>query len=85
MDLQDQHIHLISSAHISEFFTFWMLIQEFNLVEHVEYDIVLKHSMDGHYTAASAYKAQFLGITLSLMDQMVRRFWPHVKPNYLLG
>ena len=62
---------VISVAHITEFFTLWMLIHEFNLIDNVEDDIVWKHFADGHYTAASAYKAQFLGMTNSPMGQMV--------------
>ena len=41
-----------------------MLVNGFHLDEHLEDDIVWKHSNDGIYTAATVYKAQFLGLTL---------------------
>lgn len=58
-----------------------MLAHEFQLDEQAEDDIVWKHFMDGLYSAATAYKAQFLGLTLSPMDSMGWEVWapPKVK------
>uniref|UniRef100_A0A453TCY8 Uncharacterized protein n=1 Tax=Aegilops tauschii subsp. strangulata TaxID=200361 RepID=A0A453TCY8_AEGTS len=61
----------ISAEHVTQFFTLWMLLHEVHLDELSEDDILWKHSVSGHYSAASAYKAQFLGLVLSPMDKMV--------------
>uniref|UniRef100_A0A452ZDX2 Uncharacterized protein n=1 Tax=Aegilops tauschii subsp. strangulata TaxID=200361 RepID=A0A452ZDX2_AEGTS len=63
--------NIVTGDHIREFFTLWMLLDDVHLEEHREDDITWKHSNDGMYSAASAYKAQFLGLTLSPMDRMV--------------
>ena len=54
---------VITGNHVREFFTLWMLVHDFHLDEFAEDDIVWKHSLDGIYSAAIAYKAQFLGLT----------------------
>ena len=71
----------VSIAHIREFFTLWMLLNDVHLHEQTEDVIVWKHANDGIYTAATAYKAQFLGMTVSPLDRMVWKAWapPKVK------
>lgn len=58
-----------------------MLVHDFQLDEHTEDEIVWKHANDGVCTAATPYKAQFLGMVLSLLDRMVWKAWapPKVK------
>ena len=58
-----------------------MLTHDFHIDDDVEDDIVWKHSMDGIYSVSTAYKAQFLGLTLSHLDFMVWKAWapPKVK------
>ena len=70
-----------SIEHVSQFFTLWTLLQEVHLDELADDDILWKHSASGNYSAASAYRAQFLGLVLSPMDQMVWKVWapPKVK------
>ena len=72
---------VVSTEHVAQFFTLWMLLHEVHLDELAEDDIVWKHSDSGHYSTASAYRAQFLGLVLSPMDQMVWKPWapPKVK------
>ena len=70
---------IVTVHHIREFFTLWMLVQDFHLDEFAEDDIVWKHSLDGIYSAATAYKAQFLSLTLSPMDFMVWKVWAPPK------
>ena len=43
--------------------------------------IVWKHKNDGVYSAASAYRAQFLGLVISPLDRMIWKNWapPKVK------
>ena len=74
--LKIKHDTAISVNHISEFFNLWMLVHDFHLDEQAEDDIIWKHA-----TASTAYKAQFLGLTLSPMDHMVWKAWapPKVK------
>ena len=71
----------VTAAHVHEFFSLWVLVNEVHLDEHAEDDITWKHSNDGMYSASSAYKAQFLGLILSPMDFMVWKAWapPKVK------
>uniref|UniRef100_A0A453SE28 Reverse transcriptase zinc-binding domain-containing protein n=1 Tax=Aegilops tauschii subsp. strangulata TaxID=200361 RepID=A0A453SE28_AEGTS len=58
-----------------------MLLNDVHLHEQTEDTIIWKHANDGIYTAATAYKAQFLGLTLSPLDRMVWKAWapPKVK------
>ena len=71
----------VTAAHVHEFFSLWMLVNEVHHDEHAEDDITWKHSNDRIYSASSAYKAQFLGLILSPMDFMVWKAWapPKVK------
>ena len=71
----------VSVEHIRQFFTLWMLLHEVHLDDHVEDDIIWKHATCGMYSAASAYRARFLGMVLSPMDQMIWKVWapPKVK------
>lgn len=75
------HNIVISGDHIREFFFLWMFVHDFHLDEQIDDDIVWKHSNDGIYTASTAYKAQFFGLTLSPMDLIVWKVWapPKVK------
>ena len=79
--LQIKRDTVITGDHVREFFTLWMLTHDFHIDDDVEDDIVWKHSMDGIYSVSTAYKAQFLGLTLSHMDFMVWKAWapPKVK------
>src|SRR4051812_8846332 len=59
-----------------------MLVHDFHLDEHTKDDIVRKHSTYGLYSAASNYKAQFFGMTLSPMEQMVWKVWAPLKVKF---
>lgn len=67
---------IVSIQHIREFSMLWMLLHDL-----IQDDIVWKHMPSGHYSAASVYKAQFLGKILSLVEHMVWKVWapPKVK------
>ena len=54
--LKISHIAVVFAAHIQEFFTLWMLLNDFHLHEQTEDTIVWKHANDGIYTAATAYR-----------------------------
>ena len=72
---------IVSGAHILQFFTLWMLVHDLHLDQQTDDDIIWKHANDGSYSAATAYKAQLLGLTLSPMDFMIWKAWapPKVK------
>jgi hypothetical protein len=57
--------------HLSQFVQLWALIQNVHLTENVEDDIVWKLTANLQYTAASAYKLQFLGLTESSTYKVV--------------
>ena len=71
-----KHDTIVSVAHIRELFSLWALVHDFHLDDHVEDDIVWKHADDGQYSAATTYKAQFLGLTHSPIHHMVWRACP---------
>ena len=73
---------VVSVDHIREFFTLGMLLLDVILDEHSEDDIVWKHATNGQYSAASAYKAQFLGMVNSPMEQMVWKAWAPRKVKF---
>lgn len=73
---------VVTVDHIRVFFPLWMLVHDFRLHAHTEDDIVWKHSNDRVYLAASAYKAQFLGMVLSPLDRMVWKAWAPLKVRF---
>ena len=76
---------VVTVGHIREFFALWMLVHDFHLDDQAEDDIIWKHVNDGIYSAATAYKAQFLGLILSPMDHMVWKACPPPRLNSSLG
>ena len=69
----------ITTQHIIEFVNLWTKVREFHLVEGTADDITWKFTTSGLYTAASAYKAQFEGLTRSTMLEMVWKNWAPPK------
>ena len=72
---------IISAELITQFFTLWALLHEVQLDDLTEDDIVWKHTASGIYSAASAYKAQFLGMVLTPLDKMVWKACPPPLPK----
>uniref|UniRef100_A0A8I7BE29 Reverse transcriptase zinc-binding domain-containing protein n=1 Tax=Hordeum vulgare subsp. vulgare TaxID=112509 RepID=A0A8I7BE29_HORVV len=72
----------VSVEHISQFLALWILLNEVHFAELSEDDIIWKHTTSGHYSVASAYKAQFLGMVLSPMDKMVWKAWAPPKVRF---
>jgi hypothetical protein len=68
-----------SWAHLVQFVDLWTLINNIHLVENVEDSIVWKLTESGLYSAASAYKLQFLGIVLSNLNTLVWKAWATPK------
>jgi hypothetical protein len=76
---------VISTKHICQLFTLWDLVHEFQLDENAEDTILWKHTTSGHYSAASAYKAQFFDLVLSPMNHMFGSIGHRQKPKSFLG
>jgi hypothetical protein len=51
-----------SSEHITKLVELWSLVNNVQLQDEVDDDILWKFTNNGHYSAASAYKMQFLGL-----------------------
>lgn len=56
-----------------------------NCADLTEDDIVWKHTASGIYSAASAYKAQFLKMVLTPLDKMVWKAWAPQKSSSSFG
>ena len=57
----------ISLTHIQEVVMLWERLADISLTDGVRDSITWKLSIDGVYSASSAYKAQFEGLTISTM------------------
>lgn len=73
---------VVTIEHICRFFALWMLVHEVHLDELSDDNIVWKHTVSENYSVASTYKAQFLGMVLSHMDQMVWKVWAPSKVKF---
>ena len=74
----------VSVELITQFFALWLILNEVQLDELNEDDILWKHTTCGQYSAASAYRAQFLGLVLSPLDKMVWKAPPPPKSIFCL-
>jgi hypothetical protein len=65
----------------------WVSIQRVQLRVDVEDDISWKLTANGQYSAASAYKLQFLGLVESSLNNLVWKVWatPKAKKPCLIG
>jgi hypothetical protein len=61
--------------HLSQFVELWWFIDNFQLNENVKEDIVWRLTLNGQYTAKSAYEVQFFGSTLSSLNKLVWKAW----------
>jgi hypothetical protein len=77
----------ISIDHLAQFVKLWALIQMVHLTEGVEDDITWKLTVNGQYSAASAYKLQFFGLLESSLNNWVWEAWgsPKVKHHAWLA
>jgi hypothetical protein len=68
-------------AHFEQFVDLWIKLHDYNFDENLEDTISWTLTEDGQYTAASAYKAQFFGATISNFRRSVWKTWapPKVK------
>jgi len=64
--------HSINQLDITEFLALWDTIENIELLESQADSITWLHTPDGNYSAKSAYKLQFEGVTKSKTAQTVR-------------
>jgi hypothetical protein len=69
----------LTIEHIEEFYKLWGMIQHVHLSQDTPDIISWKLEKGGIYSAASAYKMQFLGHTFSMMPPMVWKPWAPPK------
>jgi hypothetical protein len=68
-----------SIDHLSQFIDLWTHLSHVHLHEGVQDDIIWKFMNNGHYSAASAYQMQFLGLVYSPMYKMIWKAWAPPK------
>ena len=61
--------------HVQQFAHLWEKVAQVTLAEDMEDSIIWKFTKDGSYSASSAYKAQFEGLTTSAMALSVWKVW----------
>jgi hypothetical protein len=68
-----------SIDHLSQFVHLWVSIQRVQIRVDVEDDISWKLTGNGQYSAAFAYKLQFLGLVESSLNSLVWKVWATPK------
>jgi len=74
----------LTLCHIQEFFTLWGMLRDIQLHPDIEDQIRWKFTESG-YTAASAYRAQFLGCVRAPKTQTIWKAWRRLNANFLHG
>ena len=69
--------------HIRQIVTLWARLRVIPISEDTEDTITWKHTLDGAYSATSAYKAQLLGTVRSSMHFAVWKAWAPPKMKFL--
>ena len=67
--------------HIRQFVHLWTLLRNVHLEEDRVDSVAWKHTTNGEYTTASAYRAQFLDIARTEMNKTIWKVWapPKIK------
>ena len=65
-----------SYDHLTQLVDLWIHLQDVALEENVEDKITWNITPNGVYSAASAYKAQFIGAQATNMKRLVWKVWP---------
>jgi hypothetical protein len=71
-----------SEVHLAQFIELWLLVNDVQLHTGVEDSIVWKLTANGQYSAASAYKLQFLGLVQSAMNTIMWKAWATPKAKH---
>lgn len=79
----DINIHAgITTQHLSEFILLWRLLTTVTLQAQQEDTICWKFTKNGQYSAASAYKAQFVGSTCAPQSTTIWKCWAPPKCKF---
>jgi hypothetical protein len=70
---------IASIDHLTQFVQLWANIHMVHLREDVEDDITWKLTVNGQYSAASAYKLQFFGLVESSFIKIIWKAWATPK------
>ena len=73
---------IVSSEHIAQFAALWERLTHIQLNPDMQDSITWKFTADGHYSAASAYRAQFIGLVDTDMNQNVWKNWAPSKCKF---
>ena len=65
--------------HLHEFVNLWEKLSHVQIIPDMPESIIWKLTKDGHYSAATAYSAQFFGLVDSDLTQIVWKTWPPPK------
>ena len=68
--------------HLHEFVNLWEKLSHVQLIPDMPDSIIWKLTKDGHYSAATAYSAQFLGLVDSDLPQIVWATWAPPKCKF---
>lgn len=74
----------LTITHLLEFCQLWEHVQKVRLIPDQEDQIRWKFMPTGIYTAASAYKAQFIGCTKATLPNALRRTWAPPKYKFFV-
>ena len=72
----------ITVEHLSEFVSLWERVSHVHLDVNTPDTITWKFTTNGHYSAASAYKAQFYGHTDTAMISTIWKIWAPPKCKF---
>lgn len=72
----------LTVAHIQEFISLWTLVTQVQLQDNHLDTITWKLTTSGHYSAATAYKAQFCGIMASSFKNTIWKNWAPPKCKF---
>jgi hypothetical protein len=71
--------------HIQQFVMLWDLLSNVTLSTRIKDAFTWKFTSGETYLATSAYRMQFEGIILSVMDTSILKFWAPPKCKYFAG
>ena len=81
--IRDIALHpTISSQHLQQFMDLWLIVRDVHLSPGVADTIKWKWTPNGEYSAASAYRAQFLGSVKTKLQLLIWKPWAPQKCKF---
>ncbi|KAE8798739.1 Alpha-galactosidase [Hordeum vulgare] len=72
----------LSIKHMVHFVDLWVHLEQFQIITDMEDDISWKFEAKGEYSAAFAYRIQFLGSMTTTMNKTIWKVWAPPKVNF---